>query len=135
MSEKVKSFPRWYEEMADKSPSFRKQIVETVLKNVSCHGSSNDKPTPLGKQFVGWIRKEFELIGFAPNAMYLRVSGADLQATFIHPWAMITLLYKHKKLPFVIQVNSGMRKDEMMLAQIPYNKALFDNEDVIGLTS
>ena len=111
--------------------------MQIVLTNVSKHGSLNDRPTEIGKQLVGWIKKEFEIVGLTPTTTYLKVDAKkdEIFATFVHPWAMVTLLYKHKTLPFCIQVNSGMRKDEMLLAQIPFNSSLFDNEDVIGLTS
>ena len=136
-SSKVKMTPRWYKETFDAESKLRKQMVEDILYNVSCHGSLMDQPTEIGKQFVDWIRKEFVLIGFAPNTTYMKIEGKgdDLQATWVHPWAMNTLIYKNKKLPFLIYVNAGMRLNEMLLAEIPFNMEAFENVLAGGLTS
>lgn len=137
MSSSVKMIPKWFKELREMSEGERRQIVEIVLASVSCHGSLKNEPTEIGKQMVSWIKREFELIGFAPNTTYLKAQGkkSELDATWVHPWGMVTLIYKNKTLPFLIYVNAGMRKDEMLLKQIPFNSDSFGNEAVKGLTS
>lgn len=137
MSDKVKMIPRWYKSVREQSSAARKRLVEITLDNISRHGSLTDQPTEVGKQLVSWIKKEFVLVGIAPNITYLKVESAkkDLNATYVHPWAMTTLIYKHKKLPFLIQVNAGMRLDKMLLAEIPMNAELFAKMEVAGITS
>lgn len=125
MSGRVKMFPRWYKQLKDLSPDVRKKLVEAILHAVSCHGSLEDKPTQAGKELVYWIKSEFDLVGFAPNFTYLKAEAKkqeDLEASWIHPWGFETLVYKHKKFPFLIFVNSKMRKDQMFLQEIPFNE-------------
>jgi hypothetical protein len=68
--------------------------------------------------------------------MYLKGEGSkkDLEATFVHPWAMTTLVFKHKSLPLLMHINAAMEKDGMFLAEIPFNKELFRGVLSEGLT-
>lgn len=137
MSDKAKILSSWYRDLRESSTASRQAAVETALYNISCHGSKEDRPTVIGKQLVAWIRNEFELIGFTPNTAYLKLngSGKNASSTYVHAWAMVTLLYKNKKLPFVIQVNAEMRLDKMRLAEIAFNADTFEDEYATGLTS
>jgi hypothetical protein len=137
MSDKVKMIPRWYKNLRELSQAARVALVEITLDNVCRHGSMTDKYTVQGKKLVSWIKSEFVLVGIAPNFTYLKVKSTknDLNATYVHPWAMTTLIYKHKTLPFLIQVNAGMRLDQMLLAEIPMNQELFSQMEVTGMTS
>jgi len=134
-SEKVKSIPGWYNQLIALSYNQRRELVEKILYNVSTHGSLKDEPTAEGKEMVKWLKQSCDLIGFTPCVTYLKASGdrEEMDVTYIHPWGYLTLVYKHKKFPFLITVNSGMRKDKMILASIPANKGVFDGLSVVGI--
>ncbi len=128
--------PRWFKEILQMTEAERKNLVEEILRAVSTEGSTSDRPTASGVALVKFIRKECDLVGFTPNIWYVKAVGpkSDLKDTFIHKWGYPTLLYKHKKLPYTIQVNPGMRKDRMLLAEIPGNRGLYKGVYVVGLT-
>lgn len=137
MSERVKMFPGWYKELRKMNSSAREKLIEIVLENIRRDGDLKDQPTLEGTKLVQMLKRECEFVGFAPNVTYLKCQGKkdELQASFVHPWAMTTLVYKHKKLPILIYANAGMRKDQMLLAELPFNQELLDRIEVIGLTS
>ena len=82
------------------------------------------------------LTKECTLIGICPNNYYVlhktREAGKDMDSTFIHKWGYPTLLYKYNKAPIVFQVNPGIRLDEMLLNEIPYNQKFFKGVAVSG---
>ena len=136
MSDKM-SIPAWYKEVLEMSEADRKRLVNQILDAVSREGSLDDKPTKSGMALVKMLRTECELGGFSPNIWYCKHHGkpSDLRDTFIHKWGYPTLIFKHKKLPVTLQVNPGMRKDKMLLKEIPGNRGLFEGLSVIGWTS
>lgn len=127
--------PHWFKEVLQMTERERTELIGHILEAVSREGSLNDKPTKSGLDLVKMLKRDCELQGFCPNSMYARAKGKDLKDMFFHKWGYPTLLYKHKKLPIVISVNPGMRKDTMMLSEIPHNKRLFEGVYVVGLTS
>lgn len=136
MSTDKMTIPGWYKEVLNMTESERKSLVAEILKAVAMDGSKNDRATVSGQKLVTYIRREFDLVGFCPNVWYGKASGSknDLRDTFIHKWGYPTLLYKHKTLPFTMQVNPGMRKDKMLLTEIPGNRGLYEGVYVVGLT-
>ena len=133
---KVKSFPGWYKDVQDHPASARKRLVEIALDNIRRGGNINDQVVPECDEMVKTLRRDYKLIGISPNLMYLKVDGSreDLNATYIHPWGMTTLIFKHKKLPILLHVNAAMEWDESFLAKIPQNHELFEGRDLKGGT-
>lgn len=130
------TMPLWYKEVLEMSEKERKDLVEKTLDAISREGSLDDKPTKSGVALVQMLKRECELGGFSPNLWYCKFQGGkDLADTFIHKWGYPTLVYKHKKLPVTLQVNPGMRKDRMLLQEIPSNRKLFEGVYVVGWTS
>lgn len=131
------TIPKWYRAILDMTEKDRLGLVEKILHAIEREGSLNDQPTASGRAMVRMLKRDCELVGFGPNLWYAKARGgkADLRDTFIHKWGYPTLVYKHKKMPMTLQVNPGMRKDRMLLAEIPHNRKLFDGVYVIGLTS
>lgn len=135
MSSDSMNFPKWYREVLEMSEKERVDLVNKTLNEIAKEGSINDKPTASGLALVKMLRTECELGGFSPNIYYCRHKGRDLKDTFIHKWGYPTLIYKHKRYPMTIQVNPGMRKDKMLLTEIPGNRKLFEGIYVVGWTS
>jgi hypothetical protein len=136
MSDKM-SIPAWFKEVLEMSEKERKELVNEILQAISREGSLNDKPTKSGLALVKMLKNECELGGFSPNLWYCKHQGksGELRDTFIHKWGYPTLVYKHKNLPITLQVNPGMRKDQMLLKEIPGNRGLFEGVYVVGWTS
>ncbi len=135
MSDKM-SIPVWFREVLAMNERERKHLVEEILKAISREGSLSDKPTASGLGLVKMLKGQCELVGFSPNLWYCKAEGREgFRDTFIHKWGYPTLVYKHKTLPILIQANPGMRKDKMLLKEIPGNRGLFEGVYVVGLTS
>lgn len=132
----ARQFPIWYLELLQMSEKERESLVNDLLHSISCYNSTNHTPTKEGKNLVTMLKKQCVLQGFSPEILYTKGSGktSDLKDTFCHRWGYPTLLYKHKILPIVIQVNPGLRRDTMVLSEIPGNRGSFDGVYVVGIT-
>lgn len=125
--------PRHIEEFLNLSSRDKKRLVEIAMDNIERFGSLEDRPTEEGRAMRQWLERQFQFIGVSPNTMYIKTD--DSQVPLIHPWGMTTLLFKHKRLPFVVSVNAEMRLDEMKLQEIPFNRETFQGKgSVKGLT-
>lgn len=129
-------FPGWYRDLEEMSPQARAKLIDVVLDNISRFGTQNDSVNSACSELVRALKRDFDFVGFSPSVMYLKHKGDrdDLDATFVHPWAMVTLIFKHRKLPMLIHVNAGMKKDKMILASIPFNHEVFEGIAARGIT-
>jgi hypothetical protein len=134
---KVKSFPGWYNLLQAQSAASRKKLVAIALDNIRRGGDIHDEIVPECDEMVKALKRDFRFVGISPNLMYLKTEGSqdDLDATHVHTWGMCTLVYKHKTLPFLIQINAAMEWDDSMLAKIPANADLFAGISIRGGTS
>ena len=133
---KIKSFTDSYKMIQDLSASDRARLIEITFDNIKRGGDIDDQVVPECDEMVKALKRDFKFIGFSPNLMYLKARGPkdDLEATYIHPWAMTTLIFKHKTLPFLIHINAAMEWDESFLSKIPQNHELFEGRDLKGGT-
>ena len=129
----------WAIVMAKSSPEYRKEMVREVLeslKDFSEKGENNsDKSAGMNlfKEFSD--PDDYEIIGFTPNVQYIKEkarSKEELEALFVHPWGSHTLLLKHRRYPFMVMVNPGIRLGKSYLKEMP--KSVHAAEDVDGLT-
>ena len=132
MAAKIKMFPSWYKELRELNASAREALIEIVLENL--RRDINDRVSEEGSALVKDLRRNYEFVGFSPSVMYLKARDKDQEATYVHPWAMVTLIFKHKRLPTLTHVNAAMRKDEMILAKIPFNHEVFEAIEARGIT-
>lgn len=130
--------PEWALTLRNSSISERKKAVELAMDGILTYNKG--KVTPQGKELVKALKKDFELIGLSPSVTYIRARGQDLNTIarpaplFIHPWGQRTLLLKHKKMPFLIMVNSSIRLNESALEFIKGNEKLTELFDLEGIT-
>lgn len=132
-------FLEWAVVFSKASPARRKEIYKLILeslKDFSEHGEGRaDKSAgmELFRKFSD--PNEYELVGISTGISYLRVFGTsqkELKARWIHPWGSPTLLLKHKRLPYMVEVNPGIRFGKSYLIEMPENKHAA--EDVEGTT-
>jgi hypothetical protein len=132
MAGKTKMFPGWYKELRKLSASDRVALLEIVMENIRRGGDLKDRVNAEGDALVKELRRDYLFVGFSPSVMYLKKTNDE--ATYVHPWGMVTLIFKHKRLPTLLHVNAAMRKDEMLLAKIPFNREVFEALDATGIT-
>lgn len=78
------------------------------------------KISPIGRKFVDTLSKDFNLIGFSPNIIYVKCTSQyndELGVEWCHPFSQPTLLYQHKSLPVLLQVNGNIDFNETRLAK------------------
>jgi hypothetical protein len=114
----VREAHRWCEDFLRLTPSERKVVARQVLEELLAFSEKGegDSDTRAGKKLVSELRDAslYELVGVSPNVQYFKVEGEkeDLSAWWVHPFSVPTLLFKHKRLPFLVQVNPYLRYNE-----------------------
>lgn len=82
------------------------------------------KSSKIGKKLINSLHKDFNLIGFSPNIIYIKVGSKyydELGVEWCHPFSQPTLTYRHKTLPIVFLVNGNLDFNETRLAKNPEN--------------
>lgn len=136
MSSLKDKVPLWFQEFSQMSQSEREKVMDDTLKAVACFNSTDGKPTSDGRALVVYLRRECLIQGLTYETCYSPVQGGnkELQSLFIHKYGLPTLLYVHKRLPFVLNVNPAIRKDAMVLSEIPANSTHFRHVYTVGIT-
>lgn len=129
----------WYRQLIHATKKRRHQFVDLVLEGLKVF--KNGKPNKAGQDFVKMLKKDCELIGFTPNVFYIKAGkkngrdyAADMKTQWVHPFGSHTLLYKHKKLPFLIITNQNLKLDDSRLSDISENTSLSELQDILGIT-
>lgn len=135
---------KWVKTMLDTPQKEREGWVKMILSGIRSNPASYISPTDKGdlKEKISRASKElnnlvdyitstdFDIMGFAPNVSYIRVTGSKsyLDALWIHPFSSPTLVVKHKTLPVIMLVGASLQKDKSTIYEIPPNsKEIFDN--------
>jgi len=119
-------FLSWSQTFVNSSKSWRRKVVDQVIEGLRAYGTKQD-PQSGEKIYQEMIKKHCELIGVAPNIMYMRVeeySGGEptLKSLYAHPFGMPTLLYHGKGTPMLLLVNPGIRFNGNVIQEVRENK-------------
>jgi hypothetical protein len=111
----------------------RLEWVKLVLNHIENFDKGKSKKE--GEELIKELKKNYILIGFAPNITYVKHDGAkeDLKYQWVHPFGTPTLLYKHKKLPTLLLVNGNLDFNNSRLNKIDKNKSL-ELQSILGIT-
>jgi|GEM_PF-3977023 len=99
------------------------EIAEQNALDAAIHFKKGKK-SKIGTKFGDSLAKDFILIGFSPNIIYVKVESEnedELAVEWCHPFSQPTLLFQHKTLPIILQVNGNIDFNETRLAKIPDN--------------
>ena len=121
----------WVKNLIFSSLKFRKETKEIALEGILQHIGGEE--TPEMKEFLVFLKKEAEFIGFIPSVSYIKEKSShkeELEAMFVHPFSVPTLLYKIKNRPALIIVNVNLSFNDSVLCKISENKY---NEDIKNL--
>ena len=112
----------------------RKQVRKLVIDGLKKF--KKGKVSEEGTKFVKNLQKDFEFVGFAPNIFYIKESGPKkhTEVQWVHPFSVPTLLYKHKKLPYLILTNPNLDFNDSRLRQIDQNVSLEELQNILGIT-
>lgn len=136
----------WAMTMLNADVGEREDFVGFVLDSIK--NFKKGEVSPEGKEAVAFLKNDCHLIGFCPSTTYImhkeRGEGS-LNVFWEHPFSIPTLLYKHKKLPFLILSNGNLDFDDSRLvkmnsiAKIEVNEELdgevnFETDGVQGIT-
>lgn len=121
----------WAKLLLKSSISFRKDMANTILNDISRFNSTDGKPTKEGLALAKELSdpKKYELIGFIPFISYIKVSGSSeaVKPVYIHPFGHYTLLFYKKKSCELVIVSPGIRFNESYLDQVPENGVVIGN--------
>lgn len=124
----------WAALMLKKSPSQRKKIRDLILERLIFFDEG--KKSEDGEILFSELKSEdnWYFIGFAPYAVYIKMEAdlkEQLNCTWIHPYSMPTLVYKHKRLPMVVHVNPELSYNKSVVHQL--NKSMKHLRNVQGI--
>lgn len=109
----------WAVTMLDFEQEERLEMVEDVLQSILTY--QKGEVSPEGEDAVAVLQNECKLIGFVPSVTYImhkERSEGSLEVFWEHPFSIPTLLYKHKKLPFLILSNGNIDFDVSRLTKV-----------------
>ena len=101
----------WSEMLSEVSSQTRRELKEQVLSDIETFDSKTDQPTAQGMKVANMLRgKDFRFVGFIDGVGYIKMDGGrdDLKAKFLHPHAMIALLYFHRPTATLIIAAPGL---------------------------
>jgi hypothetical protein len=136
MSSLKDKVPLWFQEFAQMTQKDRVNVVSETLTALSKFNSTDDKPTKAGIAFLEFLNRDCVLQGLSYEYCYTMARGSekDLQSLFIHKFGLPTLVYHHRIMPILIVANPAIRKDKMVLAEIPGNSSIFKHVYTVGTT-
>jgi hypothetical protein len=142
MSKDVKQLLDFWNEFLTYTEDQREECVELALENLKKF--KNGKISKDGLAMYDMLTsKEWVITGMAPNLFYFRVNSdadseaqrqSDLDALWVHPFSLFTLVLKHKTLPLIILCNSNLMYNDTVLAHIDGNKGLKAMKNLLGHT-
>lgn len=123
----------WATTILDSEEKERPEFVELILKSILNfkNGESSDE----GKKAVSFLKNDCHLIGFCPSTTYIMPKNrgeGSLDVFWEHPFSIPTLLYKHKKLPFLVLSNGNLDFDDSRLIKMNKLKKIETEEDLTG---
>lgn len=135
----------WLDDLLESSQKRRKQLKAALLTGIreakaewTNHKNPEERKikskNPESKKLANWLESDdFDFIGFTPSIMYVKETGPkpDLDAIWHHDFAVPSLLYKHKDLPFLIISNPGLDFNNSVVKSIDANQY---NAVIYGIT-
>jgi hypothetical protein len=133
MSEVITALTWAYQLTKSKIPD-RKKVRHLVMNGIK--NFKLGKPSKAGDDLVKSLKKDFEFIGFSPNIMYIKEDGPKkhTEVQWVHPFSVPTLLFKNKKLPYLVLVNPNLDFNDSRLRKIDQNLSLEELQGVLGIT-
>jgi len=142
MTKDVKQLLDFWTEFLTYPESEREECVDLALESVKKF--KNGKFSKEGQALYDMLTsKEWVITGVTPNLFYFRVNSeasseeerqSDLDALWVHPFSLFTLVLKHKTLPLIILCNSNLMYNDTVLAHIDGNKGLKAMKNLLGHT-
>lgn len=127
-----KEYLGWVNVILKSTRKERAEWVKIIMDGLRYYRQFNHRKTDwLSDQLEN--KADYELIGFVPNLSYIKHDAKDaglLNAIFVHPWGVPSLLYKHKRLPIAVIVNPAMRLDDTVLNEQKNPR----EDDLMGFT-
>jgi len=126
----------WAHGMRQKTVKQREETKNLILELIRLFDKG--ERSEAGEQLYKMLKseKEVQFIGFAPYTSYIMMSSKvkdHLGCTFIHPYSMPTLMYKHKVLPMIIHVNPEISYNESKIYRLnPHLSQLRDTSGIMG---
>ena len=140
----------WAVTMLDAEESERVEFVDLILDSIK--NFKKGEPSEEGNQAVSFLKNDCKLIGFCPSTTYIMATPrgeGSLDTFWEHPFSIPTVLYKHKKLPFLILSNGNLDFDDSRLRKMnsiskieideredeyEEGEIQFEKDDVMGIT-
>lgn len=124
----------WAYLMRQKTPKERKLIRDEILKRLIYFdkGVKSKDGEILFQELKS--EKNWVFIGFAPYTAYIKMDAEfedQLGCTWIHPYSMPTLVYKHRWMPMVVHVNPELSYNESVVYRL--NKDMKHLKGVQGI--
>lgn len=104
----------------------RQELTDFVLKGIETY--KQGEVTKEGKEAVRHLEDECIFIGFSSQVQYVMEQPrghGSLDYIWEHPFSIPTLLFKHKKFPFLIMANGNIDFDDGRM-----NKSKYNNNEV-----
>lgn len=123
----------WSVTLLDADENERKELID--LSYDSIRGFKKGEDSEEGNDAVNFLKGECEMIGFCPSTTYImhRPRGeGSLDVFWEHPFSIPTLLFKHKKLPFLILSNGNLDFDSSRLIKMNKLSKIETEEDLTG---
>ena len=109
----------WAVTMLEAEEDERAEFVDLILDSIK--NFKKGEISQEGKEAVSFLKNDCSLIGFSPSVTYImhkeRGEGS-LNVFWEHPFSIPSLLYKHKKLPFLILSNGNIDFDNSRLLRM-----------------
>jgi hypothetical protein len=138
----VKQLLDFWKQFLEYSEEEREECVQFALE--SAKKFKNGKISKDGNELYKFLTSgDWSITGLAPNLFYFRVNSdadneedkqADLDALWVHPFSLFTLVLTHKTLPLIVLCNSNLMYNDTVLAHIDGNKGLKVIMNLIGHT-
>jgi hypothetical protein len=124
----------WVFQLVRSSPARRTEAKKLALDHI--RHFKRGKKSEQGENLVKQLIEEFDFVGFTPNVTYVKEKGIkqDLNAQWVHPFSIPTLLFKHKELPILAITNGNLDFNDSRLRKIDKNIDLEELQDILGIT-
>jgi hypothetical protein len=123
----------WAVTMLDAEQGERKEFADMVFNSIA--NFKKGEPSEEGRKAVNFLKNECEMIGFCPSTTYIMHKSrgeGSLNVFWEHPFSIPTLLFKHKKLPFLILSNGNLDFDDSRLIKMNKMAKIEVDEDLEG---
>ena len=126
MSLSVKEYLSWVEDILNMEAGHRASLVKKILDDIK---------EEIGDNFYTMLTSaDVEFVGISPSTRYIKTKGSaeDLDAIWVHPFSVPTLLFYHKKTHCLINAGAAIRFNDSILNEIAENRDQISGKGIMG---